>query len=403
MTEIGLRVARLAMEKLLQKSERAWAQQTERTSAVVFSEASFPDYLKLPSRADKDITHAELRNAMRGGAIEIEWDSRAGIDGQIVRIRLTDAERIAEILNQQPAWRVYEHAEGQLQPWHEIPSVRAVLAKWRSGKQIRGLGADRVKDLVDGCMVIDACRQLSPSEDMPIRRLSATLFSDSKRIESIAQALDALTTESLDSPGRDVEDVLQSLGLVKHPMPVLIAGRGFVELMDGQRIPIPFPYIGLPPQSIENISLLDNDGYVLTIENLTIFHELALGKAGTPRGVVLYSAGMPSPALLRVYRLITDASGSPKRYHWGDIDLGGFRIAGAFARIVQSPLNLWLMDPTDFPTAAARKNLSSDEKREIIRIGEQWNWQALAQRVTADGRAIEQEAISLTLPRVVLT
>lgn len=398
MTATGYRVAKLALEKLLQKAERAWHQQAERTCTLVFSDASFPDYLKLPLRADKDAVHAELRNAERAGAIELEWDRRAGSDGQILRVLLANAEQAATILGRLPAWRAYEDVERQLAPWHGSASVQAVLERWRAGKLVRGLDVDRVSDFVDACKVIDACQQLPPNEEMPIRRLSAALFSDSKRIELIGKALDALTIESLDIPVRDIEDVLSGLGLVKHPMPVLIAGTGTVELMDGKVVPITSPYIGLAPQSIKNILFADDNAYVLTVENLTTFHELALGKAGKLYGVVLYTAGMPSPALLHVYRLFMGALRQGSRFHWGDIDLGGFRIAAVFARAADSPLNLWSMDPSEFPSVTARKSLNSDEKREIARIGEQWGWGRLAQNVTDDGRAIEQEAVPLRLP-----
>lgn len=398
MTDTGHHVAKLALEKLLQKAERAWARQSAQTCTLVFSDASFPEYLKLPLRADKDSTHAELRNAERAGAIELEWDRRAGADGQILRVSLTDAELAATILRRLPAWRTYDEAKRQLAQWGEWSSIQAVLNRWRSGKQVRGLDPDRVADFADACKVIEACRQLPANEEIPIRRLSATLFSDSKRIEAIGKALDALTIESLDIPARDIEDVLSGLGLVKHPLPLLIAGRGTVELMDRQMLPIPVPYIGLAPQSVKSISFADNNAYVLTVENLTTFHELALGKAGKLSGVVLYTAGMPSPALLRVYHLILAGSRCSSRFHWGDIDLGGFRIAAALARASDSPLRLWSMDPAEFPSVKARKTLTGDERREIVRIGDQWGWCELAQRVSNDGRAIEQEAIPLRLP-----
>lgn len=398
MTETGHHVAKLALEKLLQKAERAWARQSAQTCTLVFSDASFPEYLKLPLRTDKDSAHAELRNAERAGAIELEWDRRAGADGQILRVSLTDAELAATILGKLPAWRAFDEAERQLAQWRECSSVQAVLNRWRAGKPVRGLEVDRFADFADACKVIDACRQLSVSEEIPIRRLSATLFADSKRIEAIGKALDALTIESLDIPARDIGDVLSGLGLVKHPMPLLIAGSGTVELMDRQVLPIPEPYIGLAPQSIKSISFPDNNAYVLTVENLTTFHELALGKAGKLPGIVLYTAGMPSPALLRVYQLLIAGSMHGSRFHWGDIDLGGFRIAAAFAKVSDSPLKLWSMDPAEFPSVKARKTLTNDERQEIVRIGEQWGWRELTQRVSNDGRAIEQEAIPLRIP-----
>lgn len=401
MTTKGRGVARSALEKLLRKAERAWAQQAEREHTLVFSEASFPEYFKLPLREDKSAVHAELRNAERAGAISIEWDRRAGENGQITRIHLVDAGAIADHIGETPAWIHYERAEALLQFWLAIPNIQFVLERWRAGKQVRSMSPERALDFVDACKVIEACRASSSSEDVPIRRLSATLFSDSKRIESIGSALDVLTAESLDTPWRDFEDVFSGLGLVKLPQPVLIAGKGMVELVDGTQIPLPKPYIGLAPQAIKQITLPGGGSYVLTIENLTTFHEIALGRASQPSGVVIYTAGMPSPALLRVYSLcVAEAlfQGNRTRFHWGDIDLGGFRIAACLARQHTSKLHLWSMDPLLFADAVSRKQLSGDEIREINRIASCNGWESIAEHVAINGRAIEQEVMPLQLP-----
>lgn len=400
MTAIANRVARIALEKMLEKAERCWAREVERECTLLFSESSFPEYLKMPLRVDKDAAHAELRYAEQEGAIALEWDQRAGFDGQIIRARLISADLLADVLERATAWKLYEHAQNQLRPWIDDPSVQAVLKRWRAGKQVRGLGANRVCDFVDARKIIDECKQLPSNEDVPIRRLSAALFADSKRIESLVPALDALTIESLDAPGRDTESVLNSLGLVKIPQPVLLAGNGTVELMDGRLISIPFPYIGLAPQSIKNVFSPDESSYLLTVENLTTFHELALRKAGDLRGIILYTAGMPSPALLRVYRICVDGlvTQTRARFHWGDIDLGGFRIAASLARANASPLRLWAMDSLEFPTTSARKTLTTEERREIVRIGNKWGWETIAQHASDDGRAIEQEAVALRIP-----
>lgn len=401
MTTKGSAVARSALEKLLRKAERAWAQQAEREHTLVFSEASFPEYFKLPLREDKNAVHAYLRNAERTAAIVIEWDRRAGEDGQITRIRLVDANFVANLIGETPSWGHYEIAAAQLRPWSSIPNLQFVLERWRAGKLVRSMSPERASDFVDACKVIEACRASSSSEDVPIRRLSAALFSDSKRIESIGAALDVLTAESLDTPWRDFEDVFCGLGLVKHPQPVLIAGSGVVELNDGTRLTIPKPYVGLPPQSIRRITLPNRANYVLTVENLTTFHEIALGKAGHPAGVVIYTAGMPSPALLRVYRECVQealSSDNGRRFHWGDIDLGGFRIAACLARQHPSKLHLWSMDPLYHLEATSRKTLTGEETREITRISALYGWETEAEHIAVDGRAIEQEVFQLTIP-----
>ena len=81
------------------------------------------------------------------------------------------------------------------------------------------------------------------------------------------------------------------MGLVKLPQPVLLSGQGLVELTDGTRLPIASPYIGLPPQSIKRVVLDEGARYIFSVENLTTFHELALGKAGSVCGLLMYTAG----------------------------------------------------------------------------------------------------------------
>lgn len=401
MSAKGKAVATAALDRLLRKAERAWARQAPKTQTLRFSEASFAEYFKLPMWQDKAAAHAELRNAEREGAISIEWERRAGEDGQIERITLVDADIVARIVGETPAWIEYNQAEALLHSWREIPNVQRILERWRAGKQVRGKSPAHVADFVDACRVIEARSAQSVDEDVLIRRFSAGLFSDSKRIENIGPALDALTAESLDTPWREIEDVFSSLGLIKMPQPILLAGTGMVELVDGSRLPVAAPYIGLAPESIRRIELPKDAVYVLTIENLSTFHEIAMGKIGKPSGLIIYSAGMPSPALLRVYGPCLEsvlADGHCSRLHWGDIDLGGFRIAACLARIHPSPLGLWAMDPTLHPNAPSRKTLSGDELREIARIAARHGWEGIAENVILDKRAIEQEAVALELP-----
>jgi len=401
MSAKGIAVATAALDTLLRKAERAWARQAPKTQTLRFSEASFAQYFKLPMWQDKAAAHAELRNAQRDGAISIEWERRAGEDGQIERITLVDADAVARIIGETPAWAEYDQAEVQLHTWRALSNIQPILERWRAGKLVRGQSPARVADFVDACRVIEARSAQSVDEDVLIRRFSAGLFSDSKRVEAIGPALDALTAESLDAPWREVEDVFSGLGLIKMPQPILLTGTGVVELVDGTRMSIAAPYIGLAPQSIHRIELRNDAAYVLTIENLTTFHEIAMGKAGKPAGLIIYTAGMPSPALRRVYGPCLEnalASGHRARLHWGDIDLGGFRIAACLARVHSSPLRLWAMDPTQHPDANSRKTLSGDELREIARIAAHHGWEDIAERVVADKRAIEQEAVMLGLP-----
>src|SRR6185369_3477956 len=71
---------------------------------------------------------------------------------------------------------------------------------------------------------------------------------------------------------------------------------------------------------------------LLTVENLTTFHEMALRQHESPQTLVLYTGGMPSPSWKRVYKILLSALPvAAKVLHWGDMDAGGFRIADHLA------------------------------------------------------------------------
>lgn len=386
--------AREALTTLLGRAESAWARDGDRNRCVLpFTESTLPAYYKLPQRADKDAAHAFLRQVERTGGISIEWDAVAGEFGHVIRIRARDAGKLADAIQATPLWASYQEAENRLLPLVDaFPNIKSVLERWRAGKLARGLKATQASDLLDAAKAITACRQ-QEIEEIAIRRLSVALFSDSKRLEQLAPALDALTTESLDVPGRDKKDVFGALGLVKFPQPILISGSGEVGLVDGTRLRVLHPYIGLAPQSIAWIAP-DTGGYVLTVENLTTFHELSQEVAGPVPGLLIYTGGMPSPAFLRVYRTVREA----RAFHWGDIDLGGFRIAAHLADHMSQPLRLWNMNPACWPNADARKPLSDTEVSAINRLCALHGWVDEASAVVALRVAIEQEGLALRLP-----
>jgi hypothetical protein len=59
---------------------------------------------------------------------------------------------------------------------------------------------------------------------------------------------------------------------------------------------------------------------LLTVENLTTFHELVGQRLHMPAAVLPYTGGMPSPSWKRVYRLLlTSLPVEARVFHWGDM------------------------------------------------------------------------------------
>lgn len=138
-----------------------------------------------------------------------------------------------------------------------------------------------------------------------------------------------LTAESLSTPAAHWEHVLSGIGLRREPLPFYFAGRGHVRLRDDGERELSRDYVGFPPAQI--VGFRGEVRWVLTIQNRETFH-LAARAAASPEGLVLYTGGMPSPTWRRAYRVLSDAlSTEVVFYHWGDIDVGGFRIAACLA------------------------------------------------------------------------
>jgi hypothetical protein len=413
--------AKKALQRLLRSAENAAGKSAAggdtpaagRAIQLQFNQSSFPDYLGIATHAEKTACNASLRLAERDGAISIAWDSRAGSFERVERIRLLDGDILANVLQVIPRWDAASAAAIAFAPHLQThPVLLSVLETWRKGAPIRSTrpGAEATRSWLDAIRVVDACRQAAHDgrTDTPIKRLSVALFSDSKRITALAPLIDVLTQGATTGMPRDEEEIFQEMGLMKFPPTLLMAAnpskgnRVIVQLVDAA-VGVVAPYLGFPPQAIVALDLPREPMTLLTVENLTTFHETAefLQTAAHAAGSILlmYTGGMPSPSWRRIYRMALFAlpDGSSV-WHWGDVDAGGFRIANKLAEECgqcERDLRLHLMD---LVPAISRKSLSDAEITAIAAICARRNWAAEERSVRAHRCAIEQESLPVTLP-----
>ncbi len=403
-------VARKALEKLFRSAENAAAKDAPSSRAIQlqFSEASFPDYQRFGTRATKIECNSDLRLAHRSGAIEIDWDARAGEFEHIKTIRLVDGFALANFLGVTSRWdSVASASDAFARLIVSHPVLTQVLENWKRGVAVRSTKAsnESVKDWIDAAQVVDVCAAPQNSkDDTPIRSLSSRLFGDSKRIEDLCALIDVLAQGQVGGLSRHEEEVFQQLGLVKFPQTMLVAATSgaAVSISLGKAVvDLAPPYLGVYPPAITNIQSSSDPITLLTIENLTSFHEsLATlhSKAGQ-RILIIYTGGMPSPSWRRVYKLVMKNIPAASRvFHWGDVDAGGFRIADVLASDCNKcgkRLELHLMDVAP---AVARKSLSDAEIRSIRSICEKRGWGRELAAIVKHGAAVEQESLEVSLP-----
>lgn len=177
---------------------------------------------------------------------------------------------------------------------------------------------------------------LENREEVFVRNFSIQLFHDSKRLEQLAPRLEALLYQYGEFQERG--NVLEECGVVHTPTYVMMKGSGVLRLRDrrqgkrpGRREPEPDQKIdlsrlkgdlALSTESLRSITELTvSGGRVVTVENLTSFHDYPAGN-----DFVVYLGGFHNKVkrdfLADLYR-----QNPTKEYrHFGDLDAGGFYI-----------------------------------------------------------------------------
>ena len=384
MTSAGSTACDNTIQRLIKRAaRRVFAEgnlpPTEKQLAVNLpaTKKSLQEYFHLERFADREEYHARLQMFINAGAVSVEWDPRSGKRGQLQRVTMTSSKAAACLLGIDLPWDIASAAIRDLKSVAKegLPAIDHIVDGWRHGKAPGGVAADKASKFVDSMRVIDAAQSMGASDkDLLLRRLSVHLFGDTKRIEALEHPIAFLLGVAVDSD----EDVFALLGLVKYPQPMLLSGPPSCSVkVSAGIVPLIRPYLGLRPDIIDGL-LVGNETIrrVLTIENLASFNEAAEDASNPNDMLLIYVAGTPTPSLLAAYRRLLESVKPSTVMHWGDIDLGGFRVAARLAETAKTvgyQLDLWRMNPVE--SATDQSDEASDRKIDQISvICERYGW-----------------------------
>lgn len=378
--------------RLLVRAERARLSGSIRTIRESFKSLTSP-YWQL-NLDERDRMHERMRAAESAGAVKLEWAKQGGDDRPLDAVVLQDLDKLAGHLRRPTASTTFAQAATLLGPWSNHDRVQELLACWAQLKKVRLLGPTSAADFVDALQVLDVMHEAK--EDRIVRQLSTELFGNSKRLEALSKHLDLLTSEALNAPARHWSEVFGAIGLTKEPQPFLVAGIGKLQLSDQDDCPVIRPYLGAANTVVAGY--VGAPAWLLTIENLTTFHQAARELSKNPTGVVIYSAGMPSPGWGEAYvRILVSLPEGIPVYHWGDHDEGGFRIAARMAQFAfraGHPLRPWSMDASIWKNAGHKA--TAEQQSSMARNAGRAGWDELAGRIVPV--LFEQEGQPLQLP-----
>lgn len=388
--------------RLLRRSEKARLRGAAEGVSLPMTAASCPEYAALRTLAEFEEFHAQIASAERDGAVRAERDRLHGDGTRIERITVLDRRALAAHLGAVPLDTRVEQAAQRLAPWRaRFGVLDSVLDGWRRGRTLRGAGPEAADDLALAAL---AALAVAAAQDEPgrgeriLRRESARLYGDSKRLETLTPWLELLLSGELAPTGLAREDIWAGLGLRREPQPLLLAGHAVVVLESGAELPLPRPYLGVPLEAVRTV--VADCGFVLTVENLASFHDAARADGA---GLLIYTGGMPSPAWRAAYlRILRGLPEGVPVYHWGDIDEGGFRIAASLASTVaeaQRRLRPWRMSPAMLPSlATVPEPPSAATLAKMVAWARCAGWDEVADELLRDPLRLEQESLEPILP-----
>lgn len=300
--------------KLLRQHERG---QSPRFNAVDLSSVGsvgFDDAMRI------------LQHAEKAGAIVLQ--RKRGMDHVIERCKLADPAQLACLLGRTPAAEKASALATRLAPLLDAApewvqgEFEAALGKWQKGERALRLEPDDHDRIEDLLRILIALNTGAGGRD--IRTFSVSAGVSSKAFVSHRGAVVDIARRAFGMEGLSADEVLSSLGFSPFYQPLHIKGPIAVHAL-GLDCSNVVPYIALPPQSAEQISLTKPVRAVLTIENFASFNRHVL-EVSQDDVIVVYTGGFPSPPILQALKSILSQVPEASLWHWGDIDVGGIRI-----------------------------------------------------------------------------
>lgn len=260
-----------------------------------------------------------------------------------------------------------------------------------------GLKPDEQGLLQDLCRILNALGPTGLDPEEPRRLFSQRVLGDSKRFEAIQGRFIRVLREFRPLPLPEADhEVLAEVGILENPQQVLVAGP---VVFDELSVASVRDAVGLPASFVDRCAVthLEADR-VITVENLTSFYQVV--GAGLPRTVVVYLGGYHNRVRRQLLLKLAQAAGL-EFWHWGDMDLGGFRIFVHLQEKTGLPLRPVLMDRETYLEHCHRGlDCTPAYLRELEALLEQPAytpfWETIREMLV-QGKRVEQESVAFHL------
>lgn len=341
--------------------------------AFPFTKKTVPEYFNESSLIFDEI-HAVMRELERKEFLTIVW--KKGIEGHIIEkvlLNITHIELIYDYLKRTPKEEVENAHLKLLEGWTPkckdtpvlcafVPFVEQRIAEGKTVKEFVDISdLDRTQRILSALFYVE-----NNEESCYIREFSIRHFGDSKVFEEIAGVIGKIIRRFRpEFTDMDTDAIFAEYRIYKTPDYVYFKGEGKLQLEENgnsvMELPLLKQGIGISGEDIKGIRICgkENIRKVITIENLTTFFRWK-----EESSLIIYLGGYHNSVrrelLQTVYREIPDA----KYLHFGDIDVGGFRIYRDLCEKTQIPFQTYHMGIRELETYESyTKRLTENDKK----------------------------------------
>ena len=229
-------------------------------------------------------------------------------------------------------------------------------------------------------------RILTNDEECFLRQFSVRYFHDSKLAEKeIDKAVHIIVqfSEGDELEELDTTEVLEEFNIYRNPSWVMMKGYGVFEMKDDtaqdQMPPMVVNLqvmpggIGIANEDMDRIcwSKQYSPGRVLTIENLTSFHQWSRRGSKDKKTMCIYLGGYHNRAKRRFLQNLYQVYPQAQYCHFGDIDCGGFRIWKDLCRKTGIPFKtMWMDSDTYLKYYEQGRELTVQDRKMLLKMKE---------------------------------
>lgn len=309
------------LEKLISKYERRFLSFSDnvRKITIKFNEKELNDYVSSESYKYRSLIENAVDELVSEKIIDVYYERGKVID--YISLNRNNIDKAYKELNKDnilASWNKYllSIRNGKSELSQAIYSKINSLYNERRGIKLYFNDYKSIEKIIHCIDEIE-----NNKCDILLRDFSTKVFNDSKYLENnLSTIRKYYNLIDLDNDSDEV--FLEKKHIYKNPISVAIKGDAVIKV-NNQIINL--KEFGSPLHlykcAIDNISFLEiSSNKVVTIENKTTFFDY------TEEGLIIYLAGFPNSMKIDLLKKIAIDLPNTNFYHFGDIDLGGFRI-----------------------------------------------------------------------------